>query len=229
VRNLIIPLYEETPVKLMAPEQSGTRPRVSPSAPRAPALPSRALPDLTVSDPRLSAALDAISGRTQPVLVEAGTCSGDLALALGAARPDALVYATDESERALRTRGVRFDLPNVRFRLGALLEPLPLALRGGVDLIISSLPYTPPGVVTAVASLLWPAGAPLGVGEDGLQLLRRLAVTAREFLVPGGSLVLQLASFQWYGFAQDLFDLGYEPIQLLKRSDNVVTARAVWP
>jgi methylase of polypeptide subunit release factors len=216
-------------VNPMAPEQSGAaRPRVSPSAPRGHVLPSRAEPYLTRTDPRLSAALDAISGRSRPVLVEAGTSSGDFALELGAARPDALVYATDESERALRTRGVRFDSPNVRFRLGALLEPLPLVLRGGVDLIISSLPYTPPGVVTAVASLLFPTGTPPGVGEDGLQLLRHLAVTAREFLVSGGSLVFQLASFQWYGFAQELFDLGYEPIQLLNRTDSVVTARAVW-
>ena len=232
MRDLIIPRYEETPVDVVAPEQSGAirpRSRVAARTLCEPALPSRVQPKLADGETRLHAALDAISNRVQPVVVEAGTGSGALALELGGARPDALVYATDESELALRARDVRLGLPNVRFRLGALLEPLPLVLRGGVDLVISNLPYAPPGLVSAVASLLCPAGTPPGVGEDGLQLLRHLSVTAREFLVPGGSLVLQLASYQWYGFAQELFDLGYEAVQVLRRADNVVTARAVWP
>jgi methylase of polypeptide subunit release factors len=218
----------------MAPEQPGAiRPRqsdrVAASAQREPALASTTQPSLTDGDARLRAALHAISGRAQPVVVEAGAGSGGLALELGAARPDTLVYAIDDSELAFHSGGVRFGRPNVRFRLGTLLEPLPLALRGGVDLVISSLPYAPPALVSAVGSLLCPPGSSPGVGEDGLQLLRHLSVTAREFLAPGGSLVLQLASFQWYGFAQELFDFGYEPIQLISRADNVLTARAVWP
>ena len=195
--------------------------------------PRRVAPGAGLSDSSqqlLRAAFDSVGACARPLVVEAGTGAGTLACALAAARADALVYATDESELALsqaRRNQRQFALWNVHFRLGPLLTPLPLCLHAAVDLVLSSLPYAPPCLASAESQLL-PPGTPCGAGEDGLRLLRTLAVTARDFLMPGGSLVFQLGSFQWYGFAQQLTDLGYEEVQVARRAHNVITARAIW-
>jgi release factor glutamine methyltransferase len=196
---------------------------------RVPALPGAE--PVSTSDHKLRAALDVVSFSARPVVVDVGTGSGGVACGLAAARVDALVYATDESEFALRhaRRNQRqLGLHNLQFRLGVLLEPLPLCLRGGVDVVVSSLSFAPPSLAKA-GSLLLPAGTPAGAGEDGLKLIRRLAITARAFLVPGGSLVFQVGSFQWYCIAQELADLGYDDALVVRRAENVITARALWP
>jgi release factor glutamine methyltransferase len=195
---------------------------------RVPALPGAEPPK--TSEHRLRAALDVIAFSARPVVVEVGAGAGALACAVAAARVDALVYATDESEFAIRhaRRNQRhLGLRNLHVRAGSLLEPLPQCLYDGVDVVVSSLPFAPPCLAKA-GSLLLPAGSPCGSGEDGLKLLRTLAIGARAFLVRGGSLVFQVASFQWFGFAQELSDLGYEDAVVVRRAENIITARALW-
>ena len=87
----------------------------------------------------------ALLGRAGPgtPLVDVGTGSGVLALALKHAFPTAPVYGIDVSAEAvaLARRTARPPVSRSTFLEGDLLEPLPAALRGRVELIVSNPPY----------------------------------------------------------------------------------------
>ena len=175
---------------------------------------------------------EAASGRRRPVIVDVGTGCGAVALATAAALPGASLFATEISDlavRCARRNRVRLGLRNVTILSGSLLSPLPRRLRGGVAVIAANIPYVPPGLSDVVMHA-FPAGTAVGMGADGLDLVRELARTAREFLVENGALVLQLASFQWPSFSEELRALGYEvplPQQPLPRAPVAVWVR--WP
>ena len=179
----------------------------------------------------LEAALAAAAPWPRPTMIDVGTGCGAVALAAAHALPSATVYATDISDDALqaaRRNRVRLGLRNVRFARGSLLAPLPRRLRGHVSVIAANVPYVPPRLGDAFARV-FPAGSAVGVGADGLGLVRDLASAARGFLAPGGSLVLQLADFQWTSFGGWLTALGYREPELLARSGRgPVAGRLVW-
>ena len=180
----------------------------------------------------LYAAIEAASAFPRPTIVDVGTGCGVVALAAAAALPRASVFATDVSDVALgaaRSNRARLRLHNVRFCRGSLLSPLPRRLFHRVAVVVANVPYVPPQLAD-VAEYAYPEGTAIGPGEDGLGLVRELADSARQFLMPGGLLVLQLAAFQWAGFGSALTTLGYKAPELEQASiDAPVTGRIVWP
>jgi release factor glutamine methyltransferase len=168
----------------------------------------------------------------RPLIVDVGTGSGAIGLAVAVARPDAVVYATDVSPVALkcaRANRARLELRNAHIRRGSLLNPLPVLALGNVTVIFANVPYVPPAMADA-ARRTFPEGTAIGLGIDGLDLPRQLAVAAREFLVPGGSLILQLGGFQWPKFATELTALGYAEPQLADSApDQAVAGQVIWP
>lgn len=151
-----------------------------------------------------------------------------MALAVASARSDADFHATDISARALRwarRNRRRLGIANVRFHRGSLLQPLPEHLRGRVSVIMSNAPYVP--AVTA-AKRHWdaPLGTVRGPGPDGLDLVRTLGSDARGFLEPGGSLLIQIAGYQWDGFAEELLALGYRPEEPERRGPGAALVGA---
>ncbi len=185
-----------------------------------------------VTERLLRLALAAAETRVRPLVVDVGTGSGAIALGVAAARPDALVYATDVSLVALkcaRNNRARLGLRNVHIRRGSLLDPLPAIARRNVTVICANVPYVPPSFADA-ARRTFPEGTAVGLGIDGLDLPRQLAAAAREFLVPDGSLILQLAGFQWPEFATELSALGYAEPQLGDSApDKPVAGQVRWP
>jgi len=154
---------------------------------------------------------EAASGHRHPVIVDVGTGCGALALATAAAFPDATVLATEISDVALacaRQNRARLALHNVTILGGSLLSRLPRRLRGKVAVIAANIPYVPPSM-NDVVKTAFPVGTAVGTGADGLDLVRELARAAREFLVDGGALVLQMAGFQLTTFTEELRALGY--------------------
>ena len=150
-------------------------------------------------------------------IIEVGTGCGALALALARARPNVRIHAADLSDLAVhsaRANRSHIGVRNVRFYRGSLLDPIPARLHRQVAVIIANLPYVP-ARYSDVMKDFFPEGTAIGVGEDGLDLVRTLARTARHFLTPGGSLVLQLAGFQWPGFTGELCDFGYDKPEFL--------------
>ena len=122
-------------------------------------------------------------------VLDLGTGSGAIALAIRQARPDAQVSAVDLSEAALavaRGNGARLGLP-VRWLQGAWLAPV---AGETFDLIVSNPPYIAEGDEHLPALKHEPALA-LTSGPDGLDAIRHLVAHAGLQLPPGGWLLLE--------------------------------------
>ncbi|MGH9283786.1 MAG: methyltransferase, partial [Acidimicrobiales bacterium] len=176
----------------------------------------------------LRAALDDLGDRPGSLVVEIGTGSGAVALALAHARPADEIHAVElfgRAVRSARSNGRRLRADTVEFYQGSLLDPLPAHLRGTVDVLVANLPYVPPARHNGTWEFA--PGAIGGTGDDGLGLVRELAAGARRFLRPGGSLILQMTADQWTLFSDELDTLGYRPEGIVAGSgaDAVVRAR----
>ena len=129
----------------------------------------------------------------KPTVVDVGTGSGAVALAIAAHGPQAAVVGTDISRQALdvaRRNAVKLGLETrVRFISGDLLEPI----QGRANLIVSNPPYIPSGQIGDLQREVRrePAAA-LDGGVDGLQLFRRLLVQVKDRLKRGGVMVVEL-------------------------------------
>lgn len=133
-------------------------------------------------------ALEIAAPLTAPRIVDLGTGSGAIALALRAQRPDALVTAIDQSPEALEVA-----------RHNAALLGLPIQLQRGdwlqglserFDLIVGNPPYIAEGDPHLPALSQEPRMA-LTSGADGLEAIRRIIAQAPAQLLPGGWLLLE--------------------------------------
>jgi release factor glutamine methyltransferase len=144
-------------------------------------------------------ALELFAGGPGPgVIVDAGTGSGCLAVALALEFRDARVIATDISEAALavaRRNAARNGAGRIDFRAGDLLDPI----TEPADLIVSNPPYVAsgdaPGLVPEVREHE-PHVALFG-GPDGLSLFERLFPSAAARIRPGARLIVEV------GYDQD--------------------------
>jgi release factor glutamine methyltransferase len=134
-----------------------------------------------------------------PVAVDLGTGSGALALAMASEVPTATVVAVELSpDAAVWTRRniAAVGVDNVRLVEGDLTDAVP-ELDATVSVVVSNPPYVPVGMVPRdpEVRLHDPALALYG-GEDGLDLVRALSLTARRLLRPGGALVIEHGELQ---------------------------------
>jgi release factor glutamine methyltransferase len=139
---------------------------------------------------------------SEPLIIEIGTGSGCVAVALAKEIPDAHLVVTDISRRALRVaaaNAARHGAGNIRFVAGSFFGALRgLGLEGRADLIVSNPPY--------VSEKEWDELAPeirnceprraLVSGPTGLEAIRRLALDGPRFLKPGGTLLLEFGAGQ---------------------------------
>ena len=129
-------------------------------------------------------------------VLDLGTGSGAIALAIAHERPRATIVATDVSADALdvaRDNARRLGLANVEFVRADWYDGLaPTAAGGAFDVIVSNPPY----VDAADPHLregdvrFEPARA-LTPGGNGTAAIVRIVAGARERLVPGGSLAVE--------------------------------------
>lgn len=125
-------------------------------------------------------------------------CCGVGAIAAALLQRAALldVHAADIDEAAVRA--ARRNLPGESVYLGDLFDALPGALRGRVDVIACNAPYVP----TDAIALMPPeareheARVTLDGGADGLDVHRRVAAAAPQWLVPGGALLVEASEGQ---------------------------------
>jgi release factor glutamine methyltransferase len=113
-------------------------------------------------------------------------------------RTAAAVYAADVDPAAVRC--ARHNLAQVGGQVfeGDLFGPLPAALRGRVDLLTANVPYIPSGEIELLPpeARRYEPRAALDGGGDGLDLLRRMAAAAPQWLAPGGSLLSEVSERQ---------------------------------
>ena len=136
------------------------------------------------------------------------TGSGAIALAIAKAMPTAMVTGIDISAAALayaQKNKERLALANVSFLHGDLFAPLPAGSR--FALITANPPYVSEGDYAALEPVVRehePALALIG-GKDGLDVLRRIAASARGFLLPGGVFISEIGDEQGQA-AKELFE-----------------------
>lgn len=124
-------------------------------------------------------------------VVDVGTGSGSVALALASERPDLRVVGTDVSADALavaRENAARLGLSDsVEFVEADLLD----GVSGPFDAVLSNLPYVPEQSDLEPEIALYEPACALFGGPDGLDLIRRLLPTVLE--VPVVALEVGLA------------------------------------
>ncbi|MGB5794732.1 MAG: peptide chain release factor N(5)-glutamine methyltransferase [Mycolicibacter algericus] len=125
--------------------------------------------------------------RLRPVIVDACTGSGALAVALSRARPGARVLAVDDSEPALNyARRNCAGTPVELLRADVTTPGVLSELYGQVDLVVANPPYIPEGAdLDPEVAQHDPSHALFG-GPDGMSVIAPLTVLAARLLRPGG-------------------------------------------
>ena len=150
--------------------------------------------DARVLDPRpdtetlVEWALDAVENTVSPALIDLGTGSGAIALALQSQRKDATVLAVDFSQDALdvaQANAQRLQLP-VQFLQSSWL----CNVQGVFDVIVSNPPYIREDDPHMPALRHEPRHA-LTSGADGLDDIRTIIAQAPQHLKAGGWLLLE--------------------------------------
>jgi len=139
-----------------------------------------------------------LAGDAPRVVVDLGTGSANLAIALQHSFPEAEIHAVDVSAEALEVARSNVAAAGAPIRLhhGDLFAPLPGRLRGTVDLVISNPPYVGTSErfdLPAEVREHEPEIA-LFAGDDGLAVLLRIIAAAPGWLRPGGWLACEIGS-----------------------------------
>lgn len=206
-------------------------------------LPFRVTPAVLIPRPESELLVEAVvrlNRRDDPRILDIGTGSGCLAVAVAREIPGALVHAADISEEALRvarlnaaTNGVA---GRVAFYRGDLFEPFRgRGLEGHSDFILSNPPYVGAAELVGLPPEVRdhePRPA-LSAGADPLGVHARLARGSGAFLRRGGHLIVEIGQGQ-AETARALYHAapGLEVVEIrpdLAGIDRVLIARAVGP
>ena len=173
--------------------------------------------DKRVLDPRADTetlvewAMSCLADTSSPEVVDLGTGSGAIALAIKHTRPDAQVSAVDASADALAVASAnaeRLALP-VDFHHGSWLAPL----NGRTfDAIVSNPPYVANDDEHLAALKHEPLSA-LASGADGLDDIRTIVREAAQHLKPNGWLLLEHGYDQAHAVQTLLGNQGFVNVQ----------------
>ena len=173
--------------------------------------------DPRVLDPRADTetlvewALSCLADVPTPQVVDLGTGSGAIALALKHTRHDAVVLAVDASADALTVasnNAKRLGLA-VGFHHGSWLTPLALH---AFDAIVSNPPYVASDDAHLTALTYEPLSA-LASGLDGLDDIRTIVRQSSQHLKPGGWLLLEHGFDQAHAVQTLLGNQGFVKVQ----------------
>jgi len=155
--------------------------------------------------------------KLEATVADLGTGSGAIALALGSEKPAWKIVATDQSEGALevaRENARALNVPNVVFRAGEWTQALD---KTHFDVIVSNPPYIEEGDCHLVeGDVRFEPVSALVSGKDGLEDIRQIAGTCREFLQLGGWLMLEHGYNQGESVRQIMTVEGYTDIETLE-------------
>ena len=132
-------------------------------------------------------------------VIDIGTGTGCLAIALACEFPEARVVATDISGAALAVARRNAASHAVGHRISFVRTSFLTGIRARVDLIVSNPPYVPDSAAPALAPEVIghePHVALFG-GADGLAAIRTILATAEHCLAPDGRLIVE------FGFGQE--------------------------
>lgn len=152
-------------------------------------------------------------------LLDIGTGSGCIPLALKKSLPDAQVSAIDVSEGALevaRSNASRQRL-EVSFLLLDALDPAQLATLPEFDMIVSNPPYITQSEQKSMQELVWgfePSLALFVPDNDALLFYRHISIMAKSKLLPGGALYFEINEALGKEVVTLMEELGFKDITL---------------
>ena len=172
-------------------------------------------------------ALDHIRGIEEPRVLDVGTGTGAIALAIADEAPTARITAVDLSPDALALARENLELTGVNGRVQLVEHDLTSGLGDGeFDLVVSNPPYVEPDELPTLQPEVrdWEPHVAL-VASGATESVARAATQA---LRPGGWLVLETAAGSGDRIRSLLDDLGYERVTItpdLAGRDRVVEGK----
>ena len=154
-----------------------------------------------------------------PGILEIGTGSGNIAVALGHFLPGAVITSIDVSRAALDTAArniARNSIGNIRLQQRDVFTALPEHQR--FDVIVSNPPYVPLtefNLLQAEVREYEPRIATTDEG-DGYRFIRRIVSLARNFLNPEGALLLEIGYGQSADAVRIMENDGFAPVEVFQ-------------
>jgi release factor glutamine methyltransferase len=160
------------------------------------------------------------NGGAPTVIVDLCCGTGAVGAALAADLGEVELWGVDLDPAAVRCARRNMP-PGGRVLEGDLFDPLPSALRGGVDLLVANAPYVPTDAIRLLAREARQHERPIAFdgGADGLGVVRRVAAGARRWLSSGGHLLVESSESQ-AGQTVELFVAGSLTARVV-RSDQL--------
>jgi len=172
------------------------------------------------------------AGPAEPEVLDFGTGTGCVAVALAAQCAGARVHALDLSEAALalaRKNAGRHGLAErIHFHQGDGFRALPAGLR--FDVLVSNPPYIPTADIATLQPEVRdfdPRGA-LDGGADGLDFYRLLAGEAPSWLKPGGGLFAEFGDGQAESITRLFADAGWTRVAVHRDLDGRPRVVEAW-
>ena len=170
--------------------------------------------------PETELLVEVVAQRKPNKIVDVGTGSGCVAVALAHRLPGAEILALDLSPEALEVAQANAKRNNlekkVRFLQSDLLQKLPDSF--AADAIVSNPPYIASGELAKLPKEVKdfePVHA-LVAGEDGLEVIRRLVMDAKRVLSPSGFVALEIGAGQRAAVEQSFGKNSFEVVEVLK-------------
>ncbi|QYJ03478.1 putative protein N(5)-glutamine methyltransferase [Nocardioides panacisoli] len=156
-------------------------------------------PGVFVPRRRTTHLVDVAAGVTPPGGTVVDLCCGTGAIGLAVATrvPGVVLHAVDVDPAAVAC--ARDNLAGLGTAYaGDLVAPLPADLRGRVDVMTANVPYVPDDAVAQMPadSRDHEPRTTVAGGPDGLDVLRRVATLAADWLTPGGRLLSEVSAGQ---------------------------------
>jgi release factor glutamine methyltransferase len=172
-------------------------------------------------------ALDHIRGIAEPRVLDVGTGTGAIALAIADEAPNARITAMDVSPDALALARENLELTGVNGRVRLVEHDLTSGLgNGDFDLVVSNPPYVEPEELATLQPEVRDWEPHLALVANGATAA--VARAATQALGPSGWLVLETAAGSGERIRSLLDDLGYEGVTItpdLAGRDRVVEGK----
>ncbi|MCL5429832.1 MAG: peptide chain release factor N(5)-glutamine methyltransferase [Chloroflexi bacterium] len=125
-------------------------------------------------------------------VLDVGTGSGCIPVALSVNAPDLRVTATDISPEALEVARTNVERYQLSSRIQLVETNLIGNIEGSFDLICANLPYIPDGRLPLLAVSKWEPHTALGGGADGLRFIEPFLEQAAAKLPPHGLILAEI-------------------------------------
>jgi len=136
--------------------------------------------------------------RPEAVVVDLCCGSGALGAVLAACVERIELHAVDIDPVAVRCALRNINTAGGHVYEGDLYEPLPSTLLNRVEIVVANVPYVPTESIRLLPpeARIYEAPVALHGGEDGLDVIRRVATEAELWLIPGGHLLVETSEQQ---------------------------------